>query len=305
MSGTEVFKWLIIVFVGLWIVWFFTGGPERYTSRGGTFIKPVTPFDTQRETYGKKVTIMTETTRTENSQQIRTDLEKAQGIVGVSFYKDKIFLKRGSANNADPDKEYLIIETSPNNSGKIGITDWSVESIMTGERIYVGKATYLPYSSRVNIPESVFLSSKEKIYLTTGRSPIGTSFRTNLCIGYFEQFQNFTPSLKRECPLPENENDFITIGPNSYNDECINLVENIPRCNINTETLRAGLQYECHIYINGINYNNCVEKHKNEDNFYKPEWRIFLNREEELWKNSRETLRLLDSEGKVVDTITY
>jgi len=301
----DFFKWLIIIFVGLWIVWFFTGGPDRYTSKGGTFIEPITPFDTQWKTYGKKITVITETTKTDESQQIRTDFEKAQGLAGVSFYKDKVFLKKGLANYSDSDSEYLIIETDKNNTGRIGVSDWSIESIMTGEKIYIGKATYLPYSSKVNTLESIFLSPGEKIYLTTGRSPIGTSFRTNLCTGYFEQFQNFSPALKKECPLPEDEASFITVGPNSYNDECIDLVKDIPRCEINTKTLRAGLQYECQTYIANINYNNCVDIHKNEENFYKDEWRIYLNRETELWKNSRETLRLFDAEGKVVDTITY
>jgi len=301
----DFFKWLIIIFIGLWIVWFFTGGPERQTSQGGTFIEPVTPFDTQWKTYGKKITIITETTKTDETQQIRNSFETAQGIAGVSFYKDKVFLKKGLANYSDPNSEYVIIETDKNNSGRIGVSDWSIESVMTGEKIYIGKATYLPYSSKVNTLESVFLSSGDKIYLTTGRSPIGTSFRTNLCTGYFEQFQNFSPALKKECPLPEDEASFITVGPNSYNDECIDLVEDIPRCEINTKTLRAGLQYECQTYIANTNYNSCVDIHKNEEDFYKDEWRIFLNRDTELWKNSRETLRLLDAEGKIVDTITY
>jgi len=66
------------------------------------------------------------------------------------------------------------------------------------------------------------------------------------------------------------------------------------------------MQYECAVFIGSkINYNSCVKKHKNKKGFYTASWRLFLNRGKELWKSRRETLKLFDSNGKLVDTVTY
>ncbi|MFZ2205692.1 MAG: hypothetical protein WAV23_03820 [Minisyncoccia bacterium] len=46
-------KWLIFVLIGLWFVWFFTGGPQRYSSNQGPFLRPPAPIDTG-EIYGPK-----------------------------------------------------------------------------------------------------------------------------------------------------------------------------------------------------------------------------------------------------------
>ena len=35
-------NWVLFILVALWLVWFFTGGPQRYESRNGPFIKPPT-----------------------------------------------------------------------------------------------------------------------------------------------------------------------------------------------------------------------------------------------------------------------
>ncbi len=301
MTAGQFLKWLIVIFIGLWVVWVFTGGPERGTSQGGIFIKPSDSIENSWKTYNKnKFTIG------QSTEKIQEDLEKAQEIVGVSSYKDKVIIKNGYASNDDPNREYLIIESSKKNKEKINITDWTLESVITGKKIAIKKASYLPYTSTVNTEEPIFLSPGDKAFITTGRSPIGVSFRTNLCTGYLEQFQDFYPTLKKQCPRPEDEKDFITTGPNRLNDECIDYTERIPRCTLVTKSLPIDMQYECSLYISSkINYNSCVGNHKNEEIFYGSEWRIFLNRDEELWKSRRETIKLLDGNGNFVDSITY
>jgi hypothetical protein len=57
--------------------------------------------------------------------------------------------------------------------------------------------------------------------------------------------------------------------------------------------------------VTKLNYNSCVDMHRNDPGFYRLEWRIFLKREEELWKSKREIIKLLDETGKVVDYISY
>ena len=42
----ETLKWVLIIFAGLWILWFFTGGPERYENKYNPFVTPASPLDT-------------------------------------------------------------------------------------------------------------------------------------------------------------------------------------------------------------------------------------------------------------------
>lgn len=53
MENLSLFKWFILMLVGLWIVWYVTGGPERIESQKGSLIKPLAPLDTG-EVYGPK-----------------------------------------------------------------------------------------------------------------------------------------------------------------------------------------------------------------------------------------------------------
>jgi len=44
---------LILILILLWFIWFFTGGPQKYESKAGPFLKPPAPIDTG-EIYGPK-----------------------------------------------------------------------------------------------------------------------------------------------------------------------------------------------------------------------------------------------------------
>jgi len=151
-----------------------------------------------------------------------------------------------------------------------------------------------------------FLSPGEKAIIVTGRSPKGVSFRLNICTGYFSQFQNFTPSLPKQCPLQRDE-DYPT-GPNGVTDICIDYLESIGRCETNVGSLPLLLASDpvCQEYISlNVHYGGCVNIHKNDSDFYKSEWRIFLGRGNALWKDRRETILLVDEEGKTVDSMSY
>ncbi len=60
MSGGEeggsewfsLFKWFILILVGLWVLWYFTGGPQRAEKQGNKpFLRPLEPID-NGEPYG-------------------------------------------------------------------------------------------------------------------------------------------------------------------------------------------------------------------------------------------------------------
>jgi hypothetical protein len=46
-------KWLVLILIGMWFVWFFTGGPARFDTSEGPFLKPSAPLDTG-DSYGPR-----------------------------------------------------------------------------------------------------------------------------------------------------------------------------------------------------------------------------------------------------------
>lgn len=58
-------------------------------------------------------------------------------------------------------------------------------------------------------------------------------------------------------------------------------------------------------YAGTMTYEQCVAAHKSDKNFSSNEWRIFLGQETELWNNSSDIIKLVDSKGKIIDALTY
>jgi hypothetical protein len=281
--------WVLFFLIALALVWYYTGGPSRPSSRSGLFLE--TPQQKQAEELRR--------TTTEEVTGEAEEKEEEQ-LSAESAYKYKAVLNVGyAAKKSDPQKEYLEIKVSSQNDKPLRLTGW----ILVGKQgldIKIGQGAYLVYSAQVNPQQDIFLQPGEKAVIVTGESPIGTSFRLNKCTGYFEQFQDFEPSLPKDCPEPEDEN-----LPSNLNDQCLDELERLPRCEM-LISIPWELSIPCQNYINDkINYKTCVEAHKNDADFYKPDWRIYLGRNEELWKNKRETIILKDENGKIIDWKSY
>ncbi|MCK4386895.1 MAG: hypothetical protein KAV41_02320 [Candidatus Pacebacteria bacterium] len=316
--------YIFLILAGLGLVWVFFGGPERMAYRSGIFIEPPAPLDSGRTYDGKSLAdvlgikkesppktlsseekIALEIKQAEKeAREIKIILEEIEKRERTSPFSEKIKINRCRGSRADVREEYIELKAGTSVAEKIQISDWSLKSAMTGVQIQIGEASKLPYSSRVNPETAIFASGGDKIIISSGRSPIGVSFQVNKCSGYLEQFQDFEPNLKKECPLVEDENLPFS-GPNAFDDDCWNYIERLPRCEIPLN-LPLDMQSECRTYLTTeVNYNACLDAHKNDDDFYKQEWRVFLGREQELWKNKREIIELLDGEGKLVDVYTY
>lgn len=217
-------------------------------------------------------------------------------------------MKRTTGPRADNvDKEYVEIRASKENTSIISLKGWRLKSAISGRSLEIEEASYLPNFGQVNTELPVNLKAGDKAFITTGRSPIGVSFRVNKCSGYYQQFQRFTPRLKEQCPEPEDE-IFSYEGDQSIfiDNACLDFVERIPRCEIRVSNIPKELSFTCQQAIaDEISYNSCITNHKDDDDFIKPEWRIYLKRESELWREKREIIVLLDQNGKTVDIYAY
>lgn len=319
-AGSDLILFIFFLIV-LGIVWALTGGPDRSISREGPFLNPPFPLGdgSAYSVPGVNIPAVDENRGTRRGEQVRDDeqntftniIARIRGTIGVSPnetspYAGAIELSRGDTRSNDPANEYVTLKTSRDLEGRITISDWRIESAITLAGTVIGDATGLPFSGRVNTESPVSIGPDTTVYVITGRSPIGTSFRTNICTGYFEQFQDFSPRLDRECPLPTDELTTSIHADFIPNDECIDYVEDIDQCELILTSVPVQVGSACQNFIfEALTYNGCVEAHRNDANFYNTEWYIYLDRDQELWKSSREQIHLLDENGLVVDVLTY
>lgn len=282
MDAIKELKYVILVFFILAFVWLFTGGPLSQFAKSGLFL-----FKPQERA----------------TEQITRPLEQITdgGTIPTPNEEglDTVALNVRSARESEPSKEYIEVQASKNNKNSLNISRWRLKGKI-GLDVAVGQGTILYMPGQVNPKQDIVLKPGEKAIIVTGLSLLGTSFRLNKCTGYFEQSQDFTPRLPRECPLSEDED-----LPNNLKDACLDFIEKIGRCEV-VQSIPPAMDQTCQNYVSTkISYKSCVEVHKNDADFYEPEWRIYLGRSEELWKRSREVITLTDQNGKIIDSKPY
>lgn len=237
------------------------------------------------------------------TEELKKQIQAEEDKKTQSVYKDIVDLSFVNRSN-DPALEYLNIRVN-NTNNPINVTGWTIKSLNSGVSIKIPQATKLFFTGTVNSEQDVYVDSGDVMYLVTGISPNGSSFKVNKCSGYLSQFQTFNPYLYTSCPLPRNEN-LSSIPKTVNNDACLDYIDAFPSCRIQTENLPANWSYECINFIySKINYPSCVSTHKEDKDFYLKEWRVYLKRSERLWKDRREKIVLYDNVGKIVDTLEY
>lgn len=221
-----------------------------------------------------------------------------RGVVTMNHY-----ISGADADN--PKDEYVELFVAQNAGLPINVTGWRLVSAATGETGVVPRGTEVPVSGSVNVLQDIVLSPGERALLISGRSPIGTSFRENKCIGYLGTFQSFSPPLPRSCPDPSTE--LATFYGSSYlrDTDCIDEVDRLSRCETVTDP-PENVPQSCKNFMEKyFSYNGCVAAHKNDPDFAGDEWRIYLGAYGSLWRDRHEVLKLLDANGKTVDAFSY
>jgi len=223
-----------------------------------------------------------------------------------SVRPDFATLKARRTKETNPDEEYLEIKADKKNKSPMKITGWKLKG-KTGLDVVIGKGASYIYASAASQPqEDIYLKPGEKAVIVTGKSSLGTSFKMNKCAGYFEQFHEFTPELDTECPLLRDEEPPANLV---NNDQCMDYIDRVSSCQTVVSIpykYSSKLSSSCQEYVmQNANYKTCLEKHKDDSDFYLPEWRVYLERNEELWKKKRETITIYDDKNNIIDSKSY
>lgn len=206
----------------------------------------------------------------------------------------------GNALAQDAHTQYLILEAASSNADPVMLSGWSIQSAMSGVRAPIPQAAPLFIQGVVNTVGAVSLAPGEIALLGTGFSPIGVSFHENRCSGYLSQFQAFSPAVQTRCDSASD-----TLAATGFPDDgsCYAFAQSLRPCTF-PQTVPSTVSPTCHRALaSALTYNACVTRHRGDTDFSET-WRLYLDASRPLWRE-HDTLRLLDNEGRVVDTLTY
>jgi hypothetical protein len=310
--------WFFIgVFVFIFLIWVATGGPLHPISftgprlalpgalGGGTYLQlPRAPFgigDSDISLPGSSSGSGSDSSGTPPPSSLGGStfgpISPYRNIVSLSHYVS-------GAGSADTKNEYMQLSVPQNAGLPIDLSGWTFASDATGNAATIPKGTETPTSGVINPAQDIILTPGERAIIISGSSPIGASFRENKCIGYFSTFQQFSPSLPQNCPLPSDElNSFYA----SYirDASCIDYVNKLQRCQV-VLSPPVTVSSSCQSFlVNYLNYNGCIDAHRNDADFLGDTWRIYLGSSGSLWRPQHEVIRLTDLNDKTVDAFSY
>lgn len=219
----------------------------------------------------------------------------------ASIHEDKVSIN--NINNPGTFNEYAALSANLNDNETVMITGWKLRSTVTGREIVIGGAANVPIVG-VRDQSPISLPANAEVIVSTGISPIGTSFRINKCAGFLEEKKNFQPSIWTHCP---SAIDHAPPLSGVINDVCLDYIEDLPRCKIPKERdFPDNLTNACETFLKTkVNYENCVINHVADSDFLESEWRVYTGLGGIWGREKRENIQLLDNSGKVVDTYSY
>lgn len=312
--------WFFIgIFVFIFLIWIAVGGPTHPISftgpslplpaelGGGTYLQlPRAPF-----AIGGGSTVVLPGSSNGTSVQ-NTSGQLPLFVGGSTFGDPSPYLGIASmshyisgAGSAFPTDESVDLSATQNSGIPVYLSGWKLVSDITGNVATLPQGTEIPLSGAVNILRDIVLAPGVQATVISGRSPIGTSFRENKCIGYLSTFQRFSPPLPQYCPMPSD--DLASFYGAGYfrDDACVDYVDTLKRCETIITPIKT-VSAACQNFVTKyINYNGCVDAHKNDKDFLGNTWRIYLGRYSSMWRTKNEIVKLLDTRGKTVDAFSY
>lgn len=295
---------IVAILIFIFILWVYSGGPNRPVSFAGPYLTPITNVGQESEAYGPSIRDEKFWNGMVSFRSANEPLEQASGgsanQYGAYSGSGAVELVGGNAASEDPDSEYVVVRNS--GSVTVNITGWKIRSEKSGSTITIPGAERVARQSGTT---GVLLEPGGEAYITTGSSPSGSSFAESVCTGYLDSGARFTPPLSQNCPAPMDELDaYYGVDAPRY-DACAAYVQTIPGCR-EVGSVPRSVPSSCQDFVdNRLTYRGCVQANANKKGFRTGTWRVFLENDAQLWRGSNESLQLLNTNGTVVDRYAY
>ena len=175
------------------------------------------------------------------------------------------------------DGDYLLVSLKNGETSPIKLSGLKIE--LGGEQITIPQGADTFIASQVNKLDDIIIAPEEIAYINIGRSPVGVSFKENVCSGYLAETQNFTPKFSSSCPRQSPP-----IG-------CEAEFASIPKCE-GPIKIKHSFTPLCLDAVLKLNYNDCLAENLNQKNFL-GNWRIYLNQEGDFKFEGGEEVKLV------------
>lgn len=237
--------------------------------------------------------------------RLNTEVQTTRTFGNPSPFMGKIVIVEDTSGLRESGAgEYLQIMASYTNAESIDISGWILESALSGVRVMIPPSAAPFLANSANVLKSTTLGPGALALVATAPSPVGVSFRENMCTGYLAQFQSFDPPLAEECPLPSEIMPLTDYNLATYGDACFDAIANLSSCRFPQNL--TGVSSACRSFLTEkLSYNGCVSANSFRANFQKNMWRVYLGSSGNLWRDSHDAIRLLDSNGKTVSVFVY
>lgn len=185
----------------------------------------------------------------------------------------------------------------------VNVTGWTlVGNRKSEQRIPRAAEVYTPSGSPPLT--DIVLRQGHTLAMYSTSSPIG-NFRTNKCMGYIAKSFNFEPRLSASCPTIDKT------GISTLKAACQDYINSLGICPVPDLNAKGVLGDDrCRAFLSDINYGGCFAEHRDDGDFLRSEWRVWLRppekTKEEFFLDSRhDRVLLLDNNGFLVDLFTY
>lgn len=237
---------------------------------------------------------------------VRKNGEKDKNPAQISFraalspYYKKIKIGSMNRSTSDFNQEYITINNYNYGATSVNVANWEISSLK--EKVLIPKAIkYLTFDSN-DTSADINLNYGEYIKIVTGQGPFNLNFQVNKCSGYLAKQYKFSVSLSSSsCPWPTLED------LSEFSSNCKTFFFKQQQCaQPNVDDLSIVYDNQCRDYLRAnLSYSACLSKFQKDSDFYKSEWRVYLNTSRKLWDKDHDTIRLRDKDGLIVDRLVY
>lgn len=291
---------LAVLFI--FVAWVYTGGPNKPFSFSGPFITPITDVGQTQVGYGDSNIPFN---HYDNGSTWGNTKDTSIPASQRSARTGEVRISSGNLNSTDTRSEYLVLRSD--SSSDVSITGWRLVAAKAGVNVTIPSGTLIAQKGGVlsrNLT-SIVLKPNTEAYVSTGVSPVENSFQETKCTGYLNANNAFNPFLSSRCPAPIDDLKEEYGGNATLYDKCSSYVNSIGSCRVPNAD-GTDIPNSCRNFVEGrLNYDGCLSAHRSDDDFTGDRWRIFLDERHELWRNSGDTITLLDANGKIVDQYSY
>ena len=219
--------------------------------------------------------------------------------LNLSPYYGQVTMSGSGLTSKDASKEKLTFTSK--GAEPIYMRGWTVGSEKYNTSFALPDSAFeIPNQPYYQYEDELFITSKRKIAVFSGTSPIGVNFRLNKCVGYLDAYYKFDPVLPNLCVKPtEAEMD----GLNAYCKKAIG--SSVASCK-EPDLNDAMIDAECRDFMKErLSYSKCVENNNMFYDFLLDEWRVYLRRSSEIWPNEKDAILLRDKDGLLVAKMKY